>query len=83
MQSAISEMEDTLNKARRARPKGVDINQLDADFSNARLLAAEAVAAQTAGRYREAIEISRNVRSALSTITASLSQSARAASRKK
>ena len=83
MQSAISETEQTLNNARRSRPAGVDINRLDRDFAGARGTADQAVIAQTESRYREAIDKSQTVRSALSAITSSLSQKVMAASRKK
>jgi hypothetical protein len=83
MQSAISETEQTLNNARRSRPAGVNIARLDQDFANARAMAGEAVIAQTESRYREAIDKSQTVRSALSTITSSLSQTVIATSRKK
>ena len=83
MQNAISETEQTLNNARRSRPAGVNVNQLDRDFANARGTADQAVIAQTESRYREAIDKSQAVRSALSAITSSLSQTVIAASRKK
>jgi hypothetical protein len=83
MQNAISETEQTLNNARRSRPAGVDINKLDRDFAGARSTADQAVIAQAESRYREAIDKSQTVRSALSAITSSLSQTVIAASRKK
>jgi uncharacterized membrane protein YccC len=83
MQSAISETEQTLSNARRSRPAGVDINRLDQDFASARNTADQAVIAQTESRYREAIDKSQTVRSALSAITSSLSQTVISRSRKK
>jgi uncharacterized membrane protein YccC len=83
MQNAISETEQTLSNARRSRPAGVDINRLDQDFASARNTADQAVIAQTESRYREAIDKSQTVRSALSAITSSLSQTVISRSRKK
>jgi hypothetical protein len=83
MQSAITETDQTLSNARRSRPTGVNINQLEQDFANARNTADQAVIAQTESRYREAIDKSQSVRAALSSITSSLSQTVIATSRKK
>ncbi|MDR2343151.1 MAG: DUF4398 domain-containing protein [Spirochaetaceae bacterium] len=83
MRNAISETEQTLNNARRSRPAGVDINKLDRDFTDARGTAEQAAIAQAESRYREAIDKSQSVRSALSAITSSLSRTVMAASRKK
>ncbi|MDR0663032.1 MAG: DUF4398 domain-containing protein [Spirochaetaceae bacterium] len=83
MQNAITETDQTLANARRSRPAGVDVNRLEQDFAAARATADQAVIAQTESRYREAIEKSQTVRSSLSAITSSLSQTVIAASRKK
>jgi hypothetical protein len=83
MQNAIAETDQTLANARRSRPAGVNIDQLEQDFATARATADQAVIAQTESRYREAIEKSQTVRSSLSAITSSLSQTVIAASRKK
>jgi hypothetical protein len=83
MQNAIAETDQTLSAARRSSPAGVNVNQLEQDFANARATADQAVIAQTESRYREAIEKSQTVRSSLSAITSSLSQTVIAASRKK
>ncbi|MDR0410227.1 MAG: DUF4398 domain-containing protein [Spirochaetaceae bacterium] len=83
MQNALDETDQTLSNARRSRPAGVNITQLDNDFTAARDDADRAVIAQTESRYREAIDTSQRVRAALSSITSSLSQTVISASRKK
>jgi hypothetical protein len=83
MQDSIVETERLLNGASRSRPAGVNIDQLEKDFENARGTASEAVEAQSGNRYSEAIEKSQTVRSALSSITSRLSQTVISASRKK
>ncbi|MDR2659835.1 MAG: DUF4398 domain-containing protein [Spirochaetaceae bacterium] len=83
MQNAITETEQNLSNARRSRPAGVNINQLDQDFANARSEGEQAIAAQAESRYREAIDTSQRVRSSLSAITSSLSQTVLSNSRKK
>jgi hypothetical protein len=83
MQSALTETNQTLDNARRSHPAGVDIAQLDKDFSAAQNDAGQAVIAQTESRYRDAIDTSQRVRSALSAITSSLSQTVISTSRKK
>jgi hypothetical protein len=83
MQSAIAETDQTLSNARRSNPAGVNVNNLEQDFANARATADQAVIAQTESRYREAIEKSQTVRASLSAISSSLSQTVIAASRKK
>jgi hypothetical protein len=83
MQNAITETTQTLDKARRSSPAGVNIAQLDQDFATAQNNADQAVIAQNESRYRDAIDTSQRVRSALSAITSSLSQAVISASRKK
>jgi uncharacterized membrane protein YccC len=83
MQRALTETNQTLDNARSSRPAGVDIAQLDQDFSVAQNDAGQAVIAQTESRYRDAIDTSQRVRSALSAINSSLSQAVISTSRKK
>jgi hypothetical protein len=83
MQNSISETEQVLDEAARSRPAGVDLSQLEQDFTAARRIATEAIEAQNGSRYNEAISKSQTVRAELSSITTRLSQSVIAVSRKK
>jgi hypothetical protein len=83
MQNSISETEQVLGEAARSQPAGVDLPQLEQDFTAARGVATEAIEAQNGSRYNEAISKSQTVRAVLSSITTRLSQSVIAVSRKK
>lgn len=83
MQNSISETEQVLSDAARSKPAGVDLPQLEQEFTDARGVATQAIEAQNGNRYGEAVDKSRAARSALSSITSSISQSVIASSRKK
>ena len=83
MNSAISATEETLQSAHDSGGRGLDLQRLDGDFAAAQQTAGQAELANNEGRYRDAIERSQNARSALSAITAEISQGTLATNRKK
>jgi hypothetical protein len=82
LRTAVTDTSNAIDQGKRAK-LSVNWNQIDGDFSKAEGLASEAEAAAAASRYRDVVEHSNAARSALSQITAQLSTTSMATTRKK
>ncbi|MDR2865765.1 MAG: hypothetical protein LBV68_09175 [Spirochaetaceae bacterium] len=83
MENAIRETQTTLEDARKAKQQGLKFDELDNDFTGAQSGAEQARLENNEKRYREAIDTSEGVRSALGSITAKIGEASLSQSRKK
>jgi hypothetical protein len=83
MDNSINETNTTIETARGSKQKGVNFEEIDRDFMDAKANADRARNANDEKRYREAIDGSAGVRSQLSNITAKIGQAVTEVKRKK